>query len=93
MKRENEKPDGHEGQTPPGNGQGHTVTVSIDGHDKEIRQGRYLVSDLKTALGVQTGYELDQIVDGHAQPLNDGDHVNVKKGDVFVSHVPRGSSS
>lgn len=93
MKGENEKPDGQDGQTPPGSGQAHTITISYDGQDKEIRQGRYLVSDLKTLLGVQPGYELDQIVDGVAKTLGDSEHINVKKGDVFVSHVPSGSSS
>lgn len=76
-----------------GQGQGHSITVSFNGNPKTLRQGRYLVSELKAALGVEAGYELDQIVDGQAKTLNDSDHVNIKEDDVFVSHVPRGSSS
>lgn len=75
------------------NGHGHTITVMIDGHPKEIRQGRYLVSELKSALGVSADLELDQVENGEFNPLDDKGHINVKKGDVFVSHVRRGGAS
>jgi hypothetical protein len=74
-------------------GHGHLVTVVFNGMPKEIRQGRYSVPELKAVLGVEPGYELDQIVNGEPQPLGDDGHVNVKKGDAFVSHVPRGGAS
>lgn len=72
---------------------GHTITVTIDGTPKSILQARYLVSELKTKLGVPSDYELDQVVDGEFKPLNDIDHINIKEGEVFVSHVRRGSAS
>lgn len=97
MKDETEKPSDQQqpGNHPEGgdSGKGHLVTVSFDGEPKQIRQGRYSVSELKKVLGVQAGYELDEIVSGLPRTLSDGDHINVKEGDVFVSHVPAGSSS
>lgn len=72
---------------------GHAITVMIDGHPKEIRQGRYLVSELKSALGVSADLELDQVENGEFKPLDDNSHINVKEGDVFVSHVRRGGAS
>ncbi|OGA48891.1 MAG: hypothetical protein A3F74_27700 [Betaproteobacteria bacterium RIFCSPLOWO2_12_FULL_62_58] len=74
-------------------GHGHTITVTIDGQPKQIRQGRYLVSELKDALGISADLELDQVENGEFKPLDDNDHVNVKDGDVFVSHVRRGGAS
>ena len=81
---EHEKQDGEHG---------HIITVTIDGTPKHIVQARYLVSELKTGLGVPSDYELDQVVDGEFKPLSDNNHINVKEGEVFVSHVRRGSAS
>lgn len=72
---------------------GHLITVTIDGTPKQILQGRYLVSELKTKLGVPLEYELDEVVKGEFKPLDDSGHINVKEGDVFVSHVRRGGAS
>ena len=72
---------------------GHTITVTIDGVPKQVRQERYVVSDLKTLLGVSSDLELDAVVDGEFRPLRDEDHINIKEHDVFVSHVRRGGAS
>ena len=74
-------------------GQGHTITVTIDSVPKQIRQARYKVAELKTALGVAPELELDHVVDGEFRPLDDNSDLNVKEGDVFVSHVRRGGAS
>ena len=72
---------------------GHQITVTIDGQPKSIRQGHYGVAELKGVLSVPADLELDQVKNGEFIPLDDGDHVNVKEGDVFVSHVRRGAAS
>ncbi len=72
---------------------GHLITVTIDSVPKQIRQGRYLVSELKTLLGVAPELELDEVVEGEFKPLVDDSHINVKEHDVFVSHVRRGGAS
>lgn len=74
-------------------GQGHVITVVIDSVPKQIRQGHYQVSQLKVLLGVAPELELDQVVDGEFRPLDDNGQINVKEGDVFVSHVRRGGAS
>jgi hypothetical protein len=82
------QPDQHTNQ-----GHGHLITVTIDSVPKQIRQDRYLVSELKTLLGVTPELELDEVVEGEFRPLEDKGHVNVKDHDVFVSHVRRGGAS
>lgn len=72
---------------------GHIITVTIDSVPKQVRQGRYLVSELKTLLGVAPELELDEIVEGEFKPLADDSHINIKEHDVFVSHVRRGGAS
>lgn len=74
-------------------GQGHDITVTIDSVPKQIRQGRYVVSELKTLLGISPELELDEVVEGEFKPLADNNHINVKDHDVFVSHVRRGGAS
>jgi hypothetical protein len=71
----------------------HEVAVTIDGHRKEISAGDYVVSALKTRLGVPQDYELDQVVGGEFRPLADTAHVEIKGGEHFISHVRRGGSS
>jgi hypothetical protein len=74
-------------------GHGHNVSITIDGIPKQIRQGRYVVSDLKSIMGVSSDLELDEVVDGEFKALRDADYVNIKEHDVFVSHVRRGGAS
>jgi hypothetical protein len=74
-------------------GQGHLITVIIDSVPKQIRQSRYLVSELKALLGVAPELELDEVVEGEFRPLQDTGHINVKDHEVFVSHVRRGGAS
>jgi hypothetical protein len=76
-----------------GQGHGHLVTVTVDSVPKQIRQGRYRVAELKTLLGVSPELELDEVIDGEFRPLDDNSELNVKEGDVFVSHVRRGGAS
>lgn len=72
---------------------GHEVAVTIDGARKEIPSGEYLVSALKTKLGVPADYELDEVVHGEFRELKDSAHVHIKGGETFISHVRRGGSS
>lgn len=71
----------------------HEVAVTIDGHRKEITAGNYLVSALKTKLGVPVDYELDEVVNGEFRALADTAHIEINGGEHFISHVRRGGSS
>lgn len=82
-------PPGGSGHPPPP----HLVAVTIDNHRREIAAGDYLVTALKQKLDVPTDYELDQVIQGEFVELPDTDHVDIKGGEHFVSHVKRGGSS
>jgi hypothetical protein len=52
-----------------------------------------MVSEFKVEVGVASDLELDQVVDGVFQPLDDNAEVHIKGGEVFISHVRQGGSS
>lgn len=84
-------------QTPPVASQAHpephTITVTVDGHAKQVRPGNRLVSEFKQEVGVDASLAIDQVISGEFKSLNDSDHVHPKGGEVFVSHVRTGGSS
>jgi hypothetical protein len=83
-----EKHGGHRGHRHP-----HLVQVTVDGEEKQVRAGRYLVSVFKKAVGVDPTYELEEIKDGTLVPLADDAHVRIHGCESFVSHVRGGASS
>jgi hypothetical protein len=72
---------------------GHKVPVTIDNRTVEIQAREWVVSQLKTALGVDFSRELEQVVDGKLVPLDDNAKVHIRGHEVFVSHVRGGGSS
>lgn len=72
-------------------GHGHLVTVTIDGHTKDIQSKEWHVPQLKEALGVDASRDLEQVVDGQMVPIND--KIHIKGGETFISHVHGGGSS
>jgi len=85
----NDHEDGDHGQKP----DKHLVHVNLDGQDREIEEGKYVVSALKKRLGVPNDYELDLVDHGEFKPLADDAEIKIKGGEVLVSHVRRGGSS
>lgn len=81
-------PEGHRHPHP-----GHHVTVTVDGVKHEVPRGEYVVSQFKTLVGVDPARELDEVVHGEFKPLDDNAHINIKGGEIFVSHVRTGGSS
>jgi len=69
------------------------IIVSIDGREVKIKPGDYVVSNLKSILGVSPDYVLDQVRGGQLIPLNDGDTIKVHNHEEFISHVRCGTSS
>jgi hypothetical protein len=74
-------------------GHGHEVPVTIDNRTVEIQAREWVVSQLKTALGVDSSRELEQVVDGKLVPLDDNAKIHIRGHEVFVSHVRGGGSS
>ena len=83
-----ERHGGHQGER-----HAHLVVVTIDAHPKQVRPGRYRISVLKRALGVDPSYELEQLQAGKLLPLADDGRIHIKSGESFVSHVRGGASS
>ena len=72
---------------------GPLVTVKVDGNDKTIHRGDYVVSDFKEKVGVDPALELAEVVNGQLQALSDTSRVIIKGGEVFFSRVRKGGSS
>ncbi len=69
------------------------VRVTVDGKPHEVRPGTYVVSEFKKEVKVDPSLELDQVIDGQFVPLDNTASIEIKGGEVFVSHVPQGGSS
>lgn len=71
----------------------HIVAVKVNGIDKEIHRGSYVVAKLKEKLGVDPTQELDLVSDGQFKPLSDDERIVIKGDEIFVSHARCGASS
>ena len=69
------------------------VTVTVDGVQKKIHRGSYVVAELKAVLDVDPTRVLNEVIDGEFKPLDDTKRITIKGGEVFVSQVPQGGSS
>jgi hypothetical protein len=69
------------------------VSVSVDGVERHVPAGTYLVSDFKRLVGVDPSKELDQIIHGEFKPLDDNAKITIEQHEKFVSHVRTGRSS
>lgn len=69
------------------------VTVTVDGNQRQIHRGSYVVAELKAALDVDPARVLNEVIDGEFKPLDDTKRITIKGGEVFVSQVPQGGSS
>lgn len=69
------------------------VTVTVDGVEKRVPEGTYVVAAFKQLVGVDSSRELDEVVHGEFKPLDDSASIEIKQHEKFVSHVRTGSSS
>lgn len=69
------------------------ASVMIDQVPKAIRRGSYDLDELKSALGVAPGRELDIIENGTIRSLSSSDKIAIKDGMEFVSRQPAGGAS
>jgi hypothetical protein len=71
----------------------HPVIVTVDGKERHVKPGSYVVSEFKRDVHVDAAKELDEVVNGQFVPLDDNATITIKGGEHFVSHVRRGGSS
>jgi len=69
------------------------VSVTVDGVEKRVPRGTYIVSAFKQLVGVDGSRELDEVVRGEFVPLNDNATIEIEHHEKFVSHVRTGASS
>lgn len=69
------------------------VTVTVDGVEKRVAEGTYIVAAFKQLVGVDSSRELDEVIHGEFKPLADNASIEIKQHEKFVSHVRTGSSS
>lgn len=70
-----------------------TVTVTVDGNTKNIERGNYDLTEFKSLVGVAVDKDLDELVDGKFEQVDESKKLHIKGGEIFVSHVKTGSSS
>ena len=69
------------------------VTVSVDGSEKRVPRGTYIVSVFKQLVGIDASRELDLVLHGEFKALDDNGTITIEHHERFVSHVRTGSSS
>jgi sulfur carrier protein ThiS len=94
MKPEN-KPNKLDKPDPPkGPPEKKTVTIKVDGVEREVPKDKMTAADLKALLGIDPSQVLDEVdEDGTFKPLADTDIVKLRDGLVLVSHGRGGGSS
>lgn len=71
----------------------HLVEVTVDRKKMKVQAGPYRVSVFKHEVGVPAEKELDQIIKGVINPLDDNATVVIAGGEVFISHERTGAAS
>ena len=71
----------------------HTVTIIVDDKRHSVRPGKWIVSDLKAAVGVDPAKVLAEITPHGLKDLEDNDHIGVHEGQRFMSHARSGGAS
>jgi hypothetical protein len=69
------------------------VTVTINGNDKQIPKGKYVISDLKKVLEVDASLVLELVKEKKFELLDDAGHIEINGKEVFISHQRTGGSS
>ncbi len=69
------------------------VVVELNGESRRIEAGEYKGRELKRALKVPVEHELDQVVDGKFDPVENDEKIRIKGGEKFVAHCGQGQSS
>lgn len=94
MKPEYKTDNPHKPDPPKGPSDKKTVTIKVDGVDREVPKDKMTAAELKTLLGIDPSQVLDEVdEDGTFKPLADTDVVKLRDGLVLVSHGRGGGSS
>jgi hypothetical protein len=70
-----------------------TVTIIVDDHKHVVRAGKWVVRDLKAAVGVDPAKVLAEITPHGLKDLDDNATIEVHEGERFMSHARSGGAS
>lgn len=87
----NENQHGEEGQTE--HPTHHEITIIVDDIPHQVRPGKWLVSDLKSALDIDKAKVLAEITPQGLKDLEDSAEIGVHEGQRFMTHARSGGSS
>lgn len=81
-------------EAPKGLPEKKSVTIKVDGVDREVPKDKMTATELKALLGIDASQVLDEVdEDGTFRPIADTDTVKLRDGLVLVSHGRGGGSS
>jgi hypothetical protein len=69
------------------------ITIVVDGVDRRVRPGKWIVRDLKAALGIDPAKVLAEITPQGLKDLDDGAEIEVHRKEQFMTHARSGGSS
>jgi hypothetical protein len=71
-----------------------TVTIKIDGVDREVPKDKIRAAELKALLGIDPSQVLDEVDEnGTFREIGDDELVKLREGLVLISHGRGGGSS
>ncbi|GEM_PF-1907814 len=76
-----------------GNEQHHLITIVVDGNDRQVRPGKWVVRDLKSQLGIDQAKVLAEITPQGLKDLDDNAEIEVHEKEQFMTHARSGGSS
>jgi len=71
----------------------HDVTINVDGTDHQVHRGKWIVRQLKAAVGVDPAKVLAEITPQGLKDLTDDQEIEVYQGERFMTHARSGGSS
>jgi hypothetical protein len=71
----------------------HLITIIVDGVDRQVRAGKWIVRDLKAALQIDPAKVLAQITPQGLKDLDDGEVIELHEKEQFMTHARSGGSS
>lgn len=84
---------GHGGGNPGNGGGKDKANIIVDNVHHTVREGAWVISDLKVAIGVDAGKVLAEITPRGLNDLEDTETIQLRDGMRFMSHARTGASS
>jgi hypothetical protein len=69
------------------------ITIVVDGIDRRVRRGKWIVSDLKAKLGIDQAKVLAEITPQGLKDLDDNAEIELHEKEQFMTHARSGGSS